>query len=166
MYRRFIYLWIYFSVVAATPQSRDHLLHPLACDISPIFLAANKETLLVWSIEFTGSFFPLVARFWRSRHLQPRHRPIRSRSRSSIPKQLNPLITSPNEPQKHSRTRSRASLLSDFQHNRLNFHPANAKQRSDSRSERSHFAHKKIWIHFWQLTSLIVAYLHHRININ
>lgn len=160
-----IYLFI-FAAVAATPQSRHRLSHPLACDISPIFTATNKKTLLVWLIEFTGSFFPLVVRFWSPRHFQPQHRPLRSCSRSSISKQLNPLITTPNEPQKHSRTCAQASLLSDFQHNRLDFHPANAKQRSDSRSERSHFAHKKIWIHFWQLTSLIVAYLHHRININ
>lgn len=166
MYQRFIYLFIFLAVGAATPESRDRLSHPLACDISPIFTAANKKTLLVWLIEFAGSFVPLVARFWRPWHLQPRHRPLRSCRRAPIPKQLNPLITSPNEPEKHSRTCARASLLSDFQHNRLNFHPANAKQRSDSRSKRSHFAHKKIWIHFWQLTSLIVAYLHHRININ
>lgn len=38
---------IYFAMVAATPQSHDHLSHPLACDISPIFTAANKKTLLV-----------------------------------------------------------------------------------------------------------------------
>lgn len=55
-----------------------------------------------------------------------------------------------------------------LQHHKFirSFHQRNTKQQNDSQSELSSFAHKRIWIHFWQPTRLIAAYLHHGININ